>query len=74
MASYINDLLEKLSKQDFIPIVLSLQIKLEETNSEANNENKNKVLEEIRNWSNTIAKLSSELSIIKMSIPYYQAD
>ena len=49
MASYINDLLEKLSKQDFIPIVLSLQIKLEETNNEANNENKNKVLEEIRN-------------------------
>ena len=49
MASYINDLLEKLFKQDFIPIVLSLQIKLEETNNEANNENKNKVLEEIRN-------------------------
>ena len=44
MASSTNDSLEKLHKQDFIPIVLSLQRKL----YEANNEAKNKVLEEVR--------------------------
>ena len=61
MASYSNDSLDKLRKQDLIPIVLSLQSKLDETNNEANN----KVLEEVRNLSDTITKLSSELSITK---------
>ena len=61
MASYTNDSLDKLRKQHFIPIVLSLQSKLDEANNEANN----KVLEEIRNLSDTITKLSSELSITK---------
>ena len=36
MASYINDSLNKLRKQDLIPIVLSLQSKLDEANNEAN--------------------------------------
>ena len=44
MASYTNDSLDKLRKQDFIPIVLSLQKKI----YEANNEAKNKILEEVR--------------------------
>ena len=61
MASYTNDSLDKLRKQDLIPIVLSLQSKLGEANNEANN----KVLEEVRNLSDTISKLSSELSITK---------
>ena len=61
MASYTNDSLGKLRKQDLIPIVLSLQCKLDEVNNEANN----KVLEEVRNLSDTITKLSSELSITK---------
>ena len=61
MASYTNDSLDKLHKQDLIPIVLSLQSKL----YEANNEATNKVLEEVRNLSDTITKLSSELSIVK---------
>ena len=61
MASYTNDSLDKLRKQDLIPIVLSLQSKLDEANNEANN----KVLEEVRNLSDTISKLSSELSITK---------
>ena len=61
MASYTNDSLDKLRKQHFIPIVLSLQSKLDEANNEANN----KVLEEIRNLPDTITKLSSELSITK---------
>ena len=61
MASYSNDSLDKLWKQDLIPIVLLLQSKLDETNNEANN----KVLEEVRNLSDTISKLSSELSITK---------
>ena len=53
--------LDKLRKQDLIPIVSSLQSKLDEANNEANN----KVLEEVRNLSDTITKLSSELSIVK---------
>ena len=61
MASYTNDSLDKLRKQDLIPTVLSLQSKLDETNNEVNN----KVLEEVRNLSDTITKFSSELSITK---------
>ena len=61
MASYTNDSLDKLRKQDLIPIVLSLQSKLDEANNKANNN----VLEEVRNLSGTITKLSSELSITK---------
>ena len=57
MASYTNDSLDKLRKQVLIPIVLSLQSKLDEAN--------NKVLEEVCNLSDTITKLSSELSITK---------
>ena len=36
MASYTNDSVDKLRKQDLIPIVLSLQSKLDEANNEAN--------------------------------------
>ena len=61
MASYTNDSLDKLRKQVLIPIALSLQSKLDEANNEANN----KVLEEVCNLSDTITKLSSELSITK---------
>ena len=57
MASYTNDSLDTTRKQDLISIVLSLQSKLDEAN--------NKVLEEVRNLSDTITKLSSELSITK---------
>ena len=61
MASYTYDSLDKLRKQDLIPIVLSLQSNLDEANNEANN----KVLEQVRNLSDAITKLSSELSITK---------
>ena len=57
MASYTYDSLDTLRKQDLISIFLSLQSNLDEAN--------NKVLEEVRNLSDTITKLSSELSIIK---------
>ena len=70
MTSYPNNSLDKLCKQDLILIVLSLQTKLDE----ANNEGNNKVLEEVRNLSDTITKPSSELSIQKMLIPCYQAN
>ena len=70
MASYNNDSLDKLPKQDLIPIVLSLQTELDEANNEANN----KVLKEVCNLSDTITKLSSDLSITKISIHYHQAD
>ena len=61
MTSYTNDSLDKLRKQDLIPTVLSLQSKLDE----ANNDGNNKVLQEVCNLSDTITKLSSELSITK---------
>ena len=61
MASCTNDSLDKLRKQDLIPFVLFLKSKLDEANNEANN----KVLEKIRNLSDIITKLSSELSITK---------
>ena len=61
MASYTNDSLDKLRKQDLVSIVLSLQSKLDEANNEANT----KVLGEVRNLSDTITNLSSELSITK---------
>ena len=61
MASHTNDSLDKLPKQDLIPIVLSLLSKLDEANNEANS----KVLEEVRNLSDAITKLSSELYITK---------
>ena len=61
MASYTNDSIDKLRKQDLVSIVLSLQSKLDEANNEANN----KVLREVRNLSDTITNLSSELSITK---------
>ena len=61
MASYTNDSLDKLCKQELIPIVLFLQSKLDKVKNEANN----KVLEEVSSLSDTITKLSSELSITK---------
>ena len=61
MASYTNDSLDKLCKQELIPIVLFLQSKLDKVKNETNN----KVLEEVSSLSDTITKLSSELSITK---------
>ena len=61
MASYTNDSLDKLCKQDLILIDLSLQSKLYEANNEANY----KVLKEVPNLSDAITKLSTELSITK---------
>ena len=61
MASYNNDSLDKLCKQELIPIVLFLQSKLDKVKNETNN----KVLEEVSSLSDTITKLSSELSITK---------
>ena len=62
MASYTNDSFDKFHNQDLIPIVLSLKSKLDEANNEANN----KILEDVRNLSDAITKLNSELSI-----PYF---
>ena len=49
------------AKKDLTPNALSPQSKLNEANNEANN----KVLEEVPNSSDTITKLSSELSVTK---------
>ena len=55
MATYTGDSLDKLRKQDLIPIVLTLQSKLEDKD--------NTVLEEVRNKS--VSQLRSELGVTK---------
>ena len=57
MAKYTGDLLDKLRKQDLIPIVLSLQSKLEDKD--------NTVLEEVRKLNDSISKLHAELAVTK---------
>ena len=57
MATYTGDSLDKLRKQDLIPIVLSLQSKLEDKD--------NTVLEEVRKLNDSISKLHAELAVTK---------
>ena len=57
MATYTNESLQSINKKDMIPIVLSLQNKLDQAN--------NKVLEEIRKLNENFSKLESELSVTK---------
>ena len=57
MATYTNESLQSINKKDMIPIVLSLQNKLDQAN--------NKVLEEIRKLNDNFSKLESELSVTK---------
>ena len=52
---------------NFAKIILSDCLSLHSKLDEANNETSNNVLEEVRNLSDTITKLSSELSITKKS-------
>ena len=55
MATYTGDSLDKLRKQNLIPIVLSLQSKLEDKD--------NTVLEEVRKLHESVSQLRSELLI-----------
>ena len=57
MATYTNESLQSINKKDMIPIVLSLQNKLNQVN--------NKVLAEIHKLSNNFSKLESKLSVTK---------
>ena len=57
MATYTNKSLQSINKKDMIPIVLSLQNKLNQVN--------NKVLAEIHKLSNNFSKLESKLSVTK---------
>ena len=57
MATYTGDSLDKLHKQDLIPIVLSLQSKLEDKDKT--------VLEEERILNESISKLHAELAVTK---------
>ena len=57
MATYTNGSLQNINKKDMIPILLSLQNKLDQAN--------NKVLEEIRKLNDNFSKLESELSVTK---------
>ena len=57
MTTYTSDSLDKLRKQDLIPIVLSLQSKLEDKD--------NTVLEEVRKLNDSISKLHAELAVTK---------
>lgn len=59
--SYTNDSLDRLHKQAIFLIILYLLRKLDETNYEANHN----VLEQVRNLSDAVTKLSSEVSITK---------
>ena len=57
MTIYTSDSLDKLRKQDLIPIILSLQSKLEDKD--------NTVLEEVRKLNDSISKLHAELAVTK---------
>ena len=57
MATYTDDALDKLCKQDLIPIVLPLQSKLEDKD--------NTVLDEVRKLNDSISKLHAELAVTK---------
>ena len=57
MATYTGNSLDKLCKQDLIPIALSLQSKLEDKH--------NTVLEEVRKLNDSISKLHAELAVTK---------
>ena len=57
MAIYTGDSLDKLRKQDLIPIVLTLQRKLEDKD--------NPVLEEVRKLNESVSQLCSELAVTK---------
>ena len=57
MATYTGDSLDKIRKQDLIPIVLSLQGKLEDKD--------NTVLDEVRKLNDSISKLHAGLAVTK---------
>ena len=57
MATYTNESLLNINKKDLIPIILSLQNKLEEVN--------NNVLVEIRKLNESFSKLQAEVSVTK---------
>ena len=60
MATYTNESLDKLYKKDLIPIVLSLQNKLNEANN-----SKTESLDEIRKLNDKFDKLQSDVCISK---------
>ena len=57
MATYTGDSLDKLRKQNLIPIVLILQSKLEDKD--------NTILEEVRKLNESLSQLRSELAVTK---------
>ena len=57
MATYTGDSLDKLRKQDLIPIALNLQSKLEDKND--------KILEEVRKLNESVSQLRSDLAVAK---------
>ena len=57
MATYTGESLDKLRKQDLIPIVRTLQSKLEDKD--------NTILEEVRKLNESVSQLRSELAVTK---------
>ena len=57
MATYTSDSLDKLRKQDLIPIVQTLQSRLEDKD--------NTILEEVHKLNKSISQLRSELAVKK---------
>ena len=57
MTTYTNESLQNINKKNLIPIILSLQNKLEEVN--------NNVLVEMRKLTESFSKLEAEVSVTK---------
>ena len=60
MATYTNESLDKLYKKDLIPIVLSLQNKLDEANNSTT-----ELLDDIRKLNDKFDKLQSDVCVKK---------
>ena len=72
MVSYTNESLDILYKKDLIPIVLSLQNKLDEARN-----SKTELLDEIRKLNDKFGKLQSDVCVCvlqKMLTTYFQVD
>ena len=60
MATYTGNSLDKLRKQNLIPIVLILQSKLEDKD--------NTILEKVRKLNESLSQLRSELAVTKTAV------
>ena len=69
MVTYTNKSLDKLYKKNLIPIVLSLQKKLNKVNN-----SKTELLDKIRKLNDKFDKIQSDVCITEMLATYFQVD